>query len=48
MAAEKGIAEAFWYFAASDAVIKRQKDTLIKGKKISGNFMLILFIKPLL
>ena len=32
MAAEKGIAEAFWYYAAPDAVIKRQNDTLIKGK----------------
>ena len=33
MAAEKGIAEAFWYYAAPDAVIKRQNDTLIKGKE---------------
>jgi len=32
MAAEKGIAEAFWYFAAPEAVIKRQNDTLIKGR----------------
>lgn len=33
MAAEKGIAEAFWYYAAPDAVIKRQNDTLIKGRE---------------
>jgi ketosteroid isomerase-like protein len=32
MAAEKGIAEAFYYYAAENAVIKRQNDTLIKGK----------------
>jgi ketosteroid isomerase-like protein len=31
MAAEKGIAEAFHAFAAEDAVIKRQNDTLIIG-----------------
>ncbi|MGB5029230.1 MAG: hypothetical protein WBO38_12055, partial [Chitinophagaceae bacterium] len=29
MAAEKGIAEAFWFFADSIAVIKRENDTLI-------------------
>ncbi len=33
MAAEKGIAEAFWFFADSNAVIKRQNDTLIQGKE---------------
>lgn len=32
MAAEKGIAEAFYHFAAEDAVIKRENDTLIKGR----------------
>lgn len=32
MAAEKGIAEAFWFFADSNATIKRQNDTLIHGK----------------
>jgi ketosteroid isomerase-like protein len=32
LAAEKGIAEAFWYYADSNAVIKRQNDTLIHGK----------------
>jgi ketosteroid isomerase-like protein len=42
MAAEKGIAEAFWYFADSNAVIKR--DSLVKGKEnirvyySAGNF----------
>ena len=33
MAVEKGIAEAFWYFADSNAVIKRNNDTLISGKE---------------
>lgn len=33
MAARKGLAEAFWYFADNDAVIKRENDTLIKGKE---------------
>jgi ketosteroid isomerase-like protein len=33
MAAEKNIAEAFWFFADSSAVIKRQNDTLIQGKE---------------
>ena len=33
MAAEKGIAEAFWFFADSIAVIKRENDTLITGKE---------------
>lgn len=33
MAAEKGIAEAFAYYAANEAVIKRENDTLIKGKE---------------
>jgi len=32
MAAEKGIAEAFWFFADSNATIKRQNDSLIHGK----------------
>lgn len=32
MALERGIAEAFYYYAADNAVIKRQNDTLIKGK----------------
>jgi len=32
MAAEKGIAEAFHYFADENATIKRRNDTLITGK----------------
>src|SRR5260221_9147042 len=38
MAAEKGMAEAFAYFADSNAVIKRRNDTLIKGKENIRNF----------
>lgn len=33
MAAEKGIAQAFWFFADSAAVIKRGHDSLIHGKE---------------
>ena len=33
MASEKGIAEAFYYFAAENAVIKRENDSLIRGKE---------------
>ena len=33
MAAEKGIAEAFWYFADSNATIKRGNDSLITGRE---------------
>lgn len=33
MAAEKGIAESFWYFADSNAVIRRGNDSLIHGKE---------------
>jgi ketosteroid isomerase-like protein len=33
MTAEKGIAESFWFYADSNAVIKRQNDTLIHGKE---------------
>lgn len=38
MAAEKGIAEAFWSFADSNAVIKRGKDSIIHGKEGIRNF----------
>ena len=38
MAADKGIAEAFWYYADSNAIIKRQHDTLIKGKESIRNY----------
>jgi ketosteroid isomerase-like protein len=33
MAAEKGIAEAFWFYADSNAVIKRNNDSIIHGKE---------------
>lgn len=32
MAAEKGVPEAFYFYADDNAVIKRENDTLIKGK----------------
>lgn len=38
MAAEKGIAEAFWFYADSNAVIKRGNDSLIKGKEGIRNY----------
>lgn len=38
MAADKGIAEAFYFFADSNATIKRQNDTLIHGKDAIKNF----------
>lgn len=38
MAAEKGLAEAFSFFADSLAVIKRGNDSLIKGKAGIRNF----------
>lgn len=38
MAAEKGIAEAFWFFADSNAVIKRGNDSLIHGREGIRNF----------
>jgi len=33
MASEKGLAEAFYYFADENAVIKRGNDSLIIGKE---------------
>jgi ketosteroid isomerase-like protein len=33
MTKEKGIAEAFWFYADSSAVIKRENDTIIRGKE---------------
>ena len=33
MAAEKGVAESFYYFADKNAVIKRERDTLIVGNE---------------
>ena len=38
MAAEKGIAEAFWYYADSGAVIKRGRDSIIHGKEGIRNY----------
>ena len=38
MAADKGIADAFYFFADSTATIKRQNDTLIHGKEAIRNF----------
>ena len=38
MAADKGNAEAFYFFADSIATIKRQNDTLIHGKEAVKNF----------
>jgi len=38
MAAEKGIAEAFSYYADSSAVIRRRNDSLIKGREAIRNF----------
>ena len=38
MAAETGIAEAFYFFADSNATIKRQNDTLIRGKEAIKNY----------
>lgn len=37
-ASTKGIAVAFYEFAAEDAVIKRENDTLIKGKDAIKNY----------
>jgi ketosteroid isomerase-like protein len=38
MAAEKGIGNAFEFFADSNALIRRRNDTLIKGKEAIANF----------
>ena len=38
MAGEKGVAEAFAFFADSNAVIKRQNDSLIHGKEGIRNY----------
>jgi ketosteroid isomerase-like protein len=45
MAADKGIAEAFWFFADSNAVIKRANDSLIHGKENIKNFYAADFYK---
>ena len=38
MAAEKGVQQAFVFYAAEDAVIKRGNDSLVRGKEGIGNF----------
>jgi ketosteroid isomerase-like protein len=38
MTSEKGIVEAFYYFADENAVIHRENDTLIKGKEKIKNY----------
>lgn len=45
MAADKGIAEAFYSFAAEDATIKRKNDSLIHGKEGIKNFYSAPFYK---
>lgn len=40
LVAEKGLAEGFYQFADSNAVIKREHDTLIIGKKNIKNYYL--------
>jgi len=45
MVVEKGIAEGFWFYADSNAVIKRQNDTLIKGKENIRNYYSAVFYK---
>lgn len=45
MAAEKGIAEAFWFFADSNAVIKRGDDSIIRGKEAIRNFYSAAYFK---
>lgn len=45
MAADQGIAEAFATFAAEDAVIKRQNDSLIKGREAIRNYYSAPFYK---
>jgi ketosteroid isomerase-like protein len=45
MAAEKGIAEAFYFFADTNATIKRQNDTLIHGKENIRSYYSAVFFK---
>lgn len=45
MAAEKGIAEAFGFFADTGAVIKRGNDSLIRGKEAIRNFYAAAYFK---
>ena len=45
MAAEKGVQQAFVFYAAEDAVIKRGNDSLVRGKIGIGNFYATDFFK---
>ncbi len=45
MAAEKGIAEAFWFYADSNAVIKRGNDSLTIGKQGIRNYYATQYFK---
>jgi len=45
MAAEKGVQQAFVFYAAEDAVIKRGNDSLVRGKVGIGNFYATDFFK---
>lgn len=45
MSEEKGIMEAFSYYAADDAVIKRENDSLVKGKNGIRNYYAAPFYK---
>ena len=45
MAAEKGIAEAFWFYADSNAVIKRNNDSLIHTTEGMKNLYAAYFYK---
>lgn len=38
MCAEKSVAEAFYFYADSEAVIKRENDTLIRGRDAIKNY----------
>jgi len=38
MAADSGIAKAFYFYAAEEAIIKRENDTLISGKTNIGKY----------
>lgn len=38
MTIEKSIQEAFWFYADSNAVMKRERDTLVHGKEAIRNY----------
>jgi ketosteroid isomerase-like protein len=45
MCAEKSVAEAFFFYADSQAVIKRENDTLIRGRDAIRNYHMFNFYK---